>query len=156
MKKIIGVVVGLSLFVPLVSFAAAPVTQVTASADAGSTISPSGVTSVATGVTQGFGIGADAGFHLVDVSFDGISQGVVSNVNVTGDGVDHSINVTSENNGGGSLLFCSGPLAPGYNVSLVGGGCGQTTSYVPFGHALGTLFGGTDVCLFYSGCMVKN
>ena len=48
---------------------------------------------------------------------------------------------------GGNLLFCSGPMAPGYHVGVVGGGCGGNTTYVPYN--------GTS-CLFGQGCMIKQ
>lgn len=59
---------------------------------------------------------------------------------------------------GGSLLFCSGPEAPGYTVGVMGGGCGGSTMFVPFGHALTASFGTTvgDVCQFAQGCMVEK
>lgn len=52
---------------------------------------------------------------------------------------------------GGNLIFCSGPLAPGYTVGLVGGGCGATTTYVSFNAPLAD---GTQ-CQFWSGCEEK-
>lgn len=52
---------------------------------------------------------------------------------------------------GGSLLFCSGPLAPGYTIGATGGGCGASTSFVSFNQPIGDgLF-----CSFFQGCMVK-
>ena len=145
MKKIIGLVVGLSLFVPLAAFADS---NVTATAGVGATVSPSGTVFVTTGDTQTFLAGASQGYTLSDVSVDGVSQGAVGSVDVTGDAVDHTVDVSAtQNPTGGSLLFCSGPMAPGYTNGIVGGGCGGTTMYVPFN--------GTS-CLFNQGCMVKE
>lgn len=58
--------------------------------------------------------------------------------------------------GGGGLIFCSGPMAPGYRVDLPNGGCPQaansTGSYVFYNRPLsdGTL------CQFFFGCMDKG
>jgi hypothetical protein len=147
MRKFISIAAFLVLVSPIAAFAAAPVTTVTATADASSSISPNGATSVPTGFTQVFSVSADSGFHLTDVTVDGSSEGTPSTVGITGDGSDHSISVTSASSGGGSLLFCSGPEAPGYTVGKIGGGCGAPTTYVPFN--------GTS-CLFMQGCMVPN
>lgn len=154
MKKFLAAAIALAAFAPVVAFAAVlpPSSTVTASADSHSSISPSGSVTVNFGDTQSFGIGADNGYKITGVAFDGIGQGILSSLSVTGDGVDHSISVSSVSAGGGGLIFCSGPMAPGYNVSLPGGGCGGTTTYVPFNQPLGD---GT-VCSFFMGCMKKN
>jgi hypothetical protein len=147
-KTFVSAVAVLVLVSPLAAFAAvAPVTTVTATADAGSIISPFGAVVVATGDTQVFNISANNGFHLTNVTVDGSSAGTPSTVGITGDGSDHSISVASASSGGGSLVFCSGPEAPGYTVGKVGGGCGGTTTFVPYN--------GTS-CLFMQGCMIAN
>lgn len=149
MKKVISVFALLVLALPAVSLADS---NVTASADNGSTISPSGLTVVPTGFEQFFGIGADLGSKITNVSFDGISEGVTNSLGVVGaasDPINHTIVVTSEPVGGNSMIFCSGPMAPGYTVGQVGGGCGGTKSFYQLNQKLpdGTL------CEFWSGCM---
>lgn len=153
MNKLAGVAVGLSLLaLPLVTFASS---TVTATAGTGATVSPSGVTVVPQGTTQQFTFGASQGYTLSNVSLDGVSQGAVSSLGFTGlaNSTDSIVaSATANVVGGGSLMWCSGPMAPGYNVGMVGGGCGATTSYVVYNHAMpdGTL------CAFNSGCMVEN
>lgn len=107
-------------------------------------------------------------------TFDG---NITSNVAVSG--VDTSVgshtisyNVTDSNldsasafrtltvlSSGSLMPFCSGPMAPGWNVGLSGGGCGGTGMVVMAGASLpdATKFGGTKTCPFWfpSGCMVK-
>lgn len=148
MKKIISLVAVLVLISPALTLADS---TVTASSDTGSSISPSGVTVVPTGDTQIFTASVNQGYELTGISVDGVSQGNATTVGFTGqdaDTVDHTIAVSSFFvPTGGSLLFCSGPEAPGYTVGLVGGGCGGTSIYVPFN---GTL------CLFFQGCMIKE
>lgn len=151
MNKIIGFAVGIALLAsPAISSAMVVVgSNVTATAGTGATVSPAGSVFVVSGATQTFLAGAATGYTLSDVSVDGVSEGAVSSVDVTGDAVDHTVDVSATQNpmGGGSLLFCSGPMAPGYTIGKVGGGCGGTTTYVPFN--------GTS-CLFNQGCMIKE
>lgn len=160
MKKIISaIVVSFLLVSPVLADS-----NVTATADAGSAVSPSGLTVVPTGVDQTFNINAQSGFTLSDVSVDGVSQGAVSSVDFTGVDLDpilHTIDVSSQIIAptGGSAPWCSSPTAPGYNVSLPGGGCGDTRMFVPFGHALDASFGGaadTGNCQFQQGCEVSK
>lgn len=127
--------------------------NVVASSDAGSTISPSGLVSIPTGVMQTFSIGAQNGFFVAGVSFDGASLGPVSSVGFTGIAADptlHTLSVDSIVNvarGGGSMVVCSGPMAPGYQVGIPGGGCGGTSMWVPYN--------GTS-CLFNNGCVLPG
>lgn len=51
--------------------------------------------------------------------------------------------------GGSGMIFCSGPMAPGWNTSLPDGGCNSQTQFVSFG---GPLKDGTK-CEFFMGCM---
>lgn len=51
---------------------------------------------------------------------------------------------TSTSGNGGGNIYCSGPLAPGWNVSLPGGGCGGTT-----GTVLGASTGPATSCTTY-------
>jgi hypothetical protein len=52
----------------------------------------------------------------------------------TGDTADalRTINVQGS---GGTVPYCSGPLAPGWNVSLPGGGCGGTGVFIQPGQS---------------------
>jgi hypothetical protein len=143
MKKAI---VSLVLLFPLISFADS---TVIATAGAGANVSPSGTVTVPTATTQTFSIGADQGFRVSDVSLDGTSVGPVGSVDFTGidaDAVTHTLDVSATSIGGGQLPYCSGPMAPGWNVSLPGGGCGGTAKWVP---------AGSDGCPFWfpEGCM---
>lgn len=62
-----------------------------------------------------------------------------------------SVTVDAANTGGGGLMFCSGPLAPGWTNGVAGGGCGQSFT---FGQQV--LFGGISApCAFFWGCVIK-
>ena len=126
-KTLLGVLVLLA--VPFISFADSVVTS---SAGTGASISPSGSTLVLTGVTQVFTIGAQNGYRIGNVLVDGSSVGAVGSYDLLGDLVDHSISVSAYSISN-VLPFCSGPLAPGWNVSMVGGGCGGTEVFLPAG-----------------------
>lgn len=140
MHKIIGTVVGIALLaVPAVSLAAIG-SNVTATAGPGATVSPSGSVLVLTGNTQVFITGAQNGFTLSGVSVDGVAQGTVSSVGITGDASDHTVFVSATQNGGGGLIFGSSPLAPGWIAS-------QHSNYVPYN--------GTS-CPFSQGCMLPK
>jgi hypothetical protein len=151
MKKLLTAFALAALFAPVAALADSTITATT---DTGSFVSPSGTLTVPTGADQLFTIRANDGFTLTSVSLDGAPQplGSVDFVGVDADTVDHTLFVSSQANAptGGTMPWCSGPLAPGYNVSLPGGGCGQTTSLVPYNHPLGD---GT-LCPFNNGCMV--
>lgn len=153
MKKYIAALSILALMGPAIALADS---TVTASSDAGSSVSPSGVTVVSTGNVQAFSPSANDGFHLTGVSFDGVEQASVGILNFTGlawDPISHTLSVTSAVNAptGGTMPFCSGPMAPGWVVSSPDGGCGGSQQYFQFNHTLpdGTL------CPFWQGCMVK-
>ena len=62
---------------------------------------------------------------------------------------DRSIDVLGT---GGAMPFCSGPSAPGWNVSLPGGGCGSAFTFVAYQKPDGD---GTT-CQFFNGCEVPN
>lgn len=162
MKKILAVLSVLSLL----AFAAPAFadSNVTAAPGTGTSITPAGITVVPTGVVQTFGIGVSQGFNLSDVSVDGISAGTPSFVDITGDATDHTI-TTSANavvTGGGSLPWCSNPMAPGWNTSLPDGGCGGTSVFVHFGApifqgaAVAGQIGTVTTCVFLQGCMVPK
>lgn len=150
MKKTLGVLAVLMLLAPAAAFADS---TVSASAGTGATISPSGTTVVATGVTQTFSIGATQGFKVTSVSVDGTSEGAVNSVGFTGlagDLVDHTISVSAQSQGG-TEPWCSSPTAPGWQVGLVGGGCGGTSIFVPRGQTMG---GFTCPDAFVAGCIL--
>lgn len=167
MKKFIASFAVLGLFLlPVAAFADS---SVTASAGTGASISPSGLTVVPTGTTQAFSIGASQGYKITSVSVDGSDVGTPGEVDFTGvdgDTVDHTIDVSAGSMGGGTLPYCSGPMAPGWNVSLPGGGCGGTEVWIASGAtytsaSTSKLPGAavtTETCpaFFPSGCMVKQ
>jgi hypothetical protein len=133
-------------------FAAFADSTVTAVAGTGASVTPSGVTVVATGVTQTFSIGAQSGYSVSGVSLDGASLGDVGSVDFIGlalDPIDHTIDVSATANGGGGQPYCSGPDAPGWNVSLPGGGCGSTKTFYPAGSSECPVFD-------FQGCEVPN
>lgn len=51
--------------------------------------------------------------------------------------------------GGGTMPFCSGPMAPGWNAGLPGGGCGGTDTLIPAG-APGCAW------FMFAGCILKQ
>jgi len=57
---------------------------------------------------------------------------------------------------GGTMPYCSGPMAPGWNVSLPGGGCGGAGIVIPAGHSA-MIHGNLAECPFWypSGCLVE-
>jgi hypothetical protein len=64
---------------------------ISASAGANGTISPSGSVSVNYGGNQSFAVTASAGYHIVDVVVDGVSQGAVSSYTFTNVQADQTI-----------------------------------------------------------------
>ena len=156
MKKITSLIAAAFLLMPIAAFADS---TVTATSDANSSVTPSGVTVVPTNVTQTFSISADSGYQIADVQLDGSSVGAPSSVDFTGidgDTVYHTLDVSSDlipvaaPVAGAGLPFCSGPMAPGWNVGLPGGGCGGSTlMFEPYSSGL---------CPFIDqqGCMVNK
>jgi hypothetical protein len=128
MKKLI-VLSSLLFAVPFISSAY----TIDAGAGTGGTISPSGSIIVVPGGSQSFSIGAQGGSHITDVSVDGVSVGTPDSYLFDNLSADHSIFVSAASNGSGGLIYCSGPLAPGWNVSLPNGGCGAPPApvYLP-------------------------
>lgn len=121
MKKALLISSVLMFAVPFISSASS--FTITAGASTGGSISPSGAVSVVSGGSQSFSTGATAGYRLTDVSVDGSSVGTPDSYAFDNVTADHSINVTAVSQEGGGLLYCSGPMAPGWNVSLPNGGC---------------------------------
>lgn len=118
-KTIVALTVAGSLFSPIAALAY----TIDAGASQGGSISPAGSVIVAPGFSQFFNIGAQGGNHVVSVSVDGASVGTPSEYLFDNVSADHSIFVTAASNLSGGLLYCSGPMAPGWNVSLPNGGC---------------------------------
>lgn len=152
----VALVLALSL-VPVAAFADS---TVIATADSGSSISPAGTVIVSTGDTQTFSIGSQSGFHLTDVSVDGVDQGAAESVDFTGIASDlttHTISAFSALNAptGGAMPWCSSPSAPGWNVSLPGGGCGGVEIYLTKGQT-GTVAGAPYLCEFENGCLLPQ
>lgn len=142
-----GSIIGLVLAAPALAFADS---TVTATADSHTAIDPSGIVVVGTGVSQSFGIGADAGYTAF-VTVDGAEQGSVSSVSLTGDMSDHFVSVRGVARGGGSLPYCSGPSAPGWRMDLADGGCGGAKMVV--------IAAGSSVsCPWFmgAGCVIKE
>lgn len=155
MKNIVIAAAIIGLLSPFASFADS---NVTATGDAHSFITPSGLTVVPTGDTQTFTVGADNGYKVTDVTVDGISHGAVNSVDFTGvdlDTTDHTIGAVSMSVGSGQA-WCSGPTAPGWNVSLPGGGC-NGGSYFAIGESV-TVSGVTYTCPAYDmfGCQLPK
>lgn len=120
MNKITGVLIGLLLF-PAVSFASVNVTLQGANPDS-------------VRINQVY---VDPGYNAFS-STDGDITGDVNYTDThTNTGFERNYSVTDSNldtanasrnilviaNGGDGMPWCSGPLAPGYNVSLPHGGC---------------------------------
>lgn len=144
MKKLVGFGVGLSLLVvPFISFADSTVSS---SAGVGATVSPNGSIVVTTGNTQTFSFGASRGYQLLGVSVNGVNQGAVGSYLFTEDGIDHTIFASAQSVGNNLMPFCSGPMAPGWQAGVVGGGCGGTDV---------VLEPGTEGCPFWfvGGCI---
>lgn len=141
---------------------------VTASAGTGASVSPSGSVLVTTGSVQSFSFGASNGYRVSGVSFDGSNLGAIGSFDFTGDLTDHTLSVSATGDGGGGLIYCSGPSAPGWNVGLPGGGCGGTDIFVargatvfiaaPTKNGLAGSGGYNFTCpdFYPSGCMVPN
>jgi hypothetical protein len=64
---------------------------ITATAGSGGSVSPGGSVFVNYGVSQRFNITADAGYRIVGVSVDGVSQGAISNYTFSNVQTDHNI-----------------------------------------------------------------
>ncbi|GEM_PF-3829677 len=74
---------------------ALPVTYtITATAGPNGSITPQGETVVNEGATQGYSIAADAGYHIVDVTVDGVSRGAVESYQFVELDRNHEISAT--------------------------------------------------------------
>ncbi len=58
------------------------------------------------------------------------------------------------NSGGNGMVWCSGPQAPGWNVSLPNGGCDRASSTSTVIHLSQLPYSGTnDLDIIFSGCL---
>jgi hypothetical protein len=145
MKKITGFVLGLSLLAPAIALADVSITlhggPVTV--QQGQTFVEPGFTALSSNLGDVTG-GVFA--SPVDTSVAGDTVRTYSyGPDLFGDSASAARDVAVVR-GSGSFLFCSGPLAPGFNVSLPHGGCGGP-NWVPFN--------GTS-CLFNQGCILPK
>ena len=76
-----------------VTFEVAPY-QITATAGAGGTISPSGIVEVESGLSQKFTIAPSAGYEISDVVIDGVSVGAITSYTFSSVDYDHTITVS--------------------------------------------------------------
>ena len=76
------------------SFAANGAHTITASSNAGGTITPSGAVSVSDAQDQSFTISPNVGHFLYDVSVDGVSQGAITDYTFMNVTTDHTITAT--------------------------------------------------------------
>lgn len=151
MKKYIALSVLVSVLVPSLAFASVGITL-------------SGPNPAPATQGQGFNEPGFAAFSTVDgdvtslVTVSGPDTSSAGNSSRTYSVTDSALDSASVTRGvtvsgtGGSLLFCSGPMAPGYQIGVVGGGCGGTSTYVFYGAPLGD---GTN-CEFFAGCMIED
>jgi uncharacterized repeat protein (TIGR02543 family) len=78
------------------TFTALPTYTLTPTAGAGGTITPNTVQTVLQGGSTTFAIVPTAGYHIVDVSVDGVSQGIVSSYTFTNVTSNHAISARFE------------------------------------------------------------
>ena len=102
---------------------------ITASAGAGGSISPSGITPINNGASQLFAISANAGYHILDVVVDSKSVGAVASYNFTAV-ANHTISATFAINTGAYSISgtVSGAATQGVTLTLSGTGSSTNTS----------------------------
>ena len=71
-----------------------PTYTITASSGANGTVTPAGVTTINSGDSQAYTITPDAGYHIVDVLVDTVSQGPIGSFTFTNVTVNHTISAT--------------------------------------------------------------
>jgi hypothetical protein len=101
---------------------------ITASADAGGTITPAGATSVACGQSQTYAIGLAAGCAIKDVVVDGVSRGPVTSYTFSHVTADHTI-AASFYTGAFTIeasAGAGGTITPAGATSVA---CGQSQTY---------------------------
>lgn len=155
MKYIAAAIVSLVL----VPFTSCLAFTITAGAGTGASISPSGSVSVSSGASQSFSIGSSSGYQVSGVSVDGSSIGTPGSYTFTDVLADHTINVSASlipPTGGSEMPYCSGPMAPGWQAGVAGGGCGGKGVQIASGTTQ-TVNGVSYTCPFWfgsEGCMV--
>jgi hypothetical protein len=146
MKKIIGLVLGLSLLAPAVALANVSITLQGGSVTVqqGQTFVEPGFTALSTNLGN---VTANVFVSPVDTSVVGdTARTYIYGPDYFGDSAAAERDVVVQSVGG-SMVPCSNPLAPGWNVNFPDGGCGGSATFVPFN--------GTS-CLFNQGCMIPK
>jgi hypothetical protein len=104
---------------------------ITASAGAGGTITPSGVTSLGGGDSQSYAITSNVGFLIGDVVVDGVSQGPLSSYTFTNVSANHTITALFQ---GAFTITASagvgGGIVPSGTLTVASGGS-QTYTITP-------------------------
>ena len=90
---------------------------ITATAGAGGKVTPPGATNVAVGGNLTYTITPNAGFHILDVKVDGVSQGIVSSYTFNAVTSDHAIAATFEANQANPTLTISAPTGTSSHVA---------------------------------------
>lgn len=103
---------------------------ISASADTGGTISPSGDISVTYGGGQSFTISPETGYSIYDVTVDGTSVGAVTSYDFIDVSANHSINASFISYTIIATASANGVISPSGDV-IVGGGADQTFSITP-------------------------
>ena len=67
---------------------------ITAAADANGSVTPSGAVTVTDGGSQAFSITADSGYHIADVTVDGVSQGAIAAYTFSQVTADHTLSAS--------------------------------------------------------------
>jgi hypothetical protein len=124
-----------------------PTHTITATASAGGAITPSGAVVVSEGSDQAFAMTPDAGYYIVDVLVDGVSQGVITSYTFNNVLTDHTIAVTfsSSPHTITATATAGGTITPSGAVSVTHG-ASQSFSIAPdFGfHITDVVVNGTS------------
>lgn len=146
MKKLLGFAVAASLLVPALAFASVDITLSggTVTISQGQSYSEPGYSAFSTvdgdvtGLVGVSGVDTSVGSHTITYE-------------VTDSALDSaSVSRTLIVQGGGSVMpFCSGPMAPGWQIGVAGGGCGGTEVFLPAGSPGCPWF-------FMSGCILPR
>jgi PKD repeat protein len=102
---------------------------VTATAGAGGTVSPPGVTTLNCGSSQSYTITADSGFHVLDVQVDGVSVGGVGTYTFTGVAANHTLSATFTLNPIQTLTVSLGPGTSGTPAATASYPLGTVVDY---------------------------
>jgi len=102
--------------------------EIDATATAGGSISPPGITQVSSGGSQSYTITADPCFSIADVLVDGVSQGAISTYTFSDLSANHTISASFTQNGPYAITVtagANGSITPGTgNVN-----CGDNATY---------------------------